>query len=156
MAGLNIGVASPVLAVKPYDKLLEVSVKKLPWIISAVLGELLLVTNLPTRLRHAGSNGNNRINLEKEMIMTFRIDIKSFIVGLLVGLVAIFALGSTSSRNEGVYQLSMTSFNDTVIYGRVNTGTGRIETWSHSLHNTKAIPHLGDNLIMLHRRELGR
>jgi len=99
---------------------------------------------------------NTRINLEKEKTMTFRIEIKSLIVGLLVGFVAIFVLGATSSRNEGVYQLSMTSFGETVIYGRVNTRMGRIETWSHSLHNTKAIPHLGDNLIMLHRRELGR
>ena len=99
---------------------------------------------------------NNTINLEKEKIMTFRIDIKSFIVGLLVGLVAILVLGATSSRatssrNEGVYQLSMTSDKGTIIYGRVHTGTGRIETWSHSLNNRKAIPYLGDNLIMLRR-----
>ena len=71
---------------------------------------------------------NTRIDLEKEKTMTFRIEIKSLIVGLVVGFVAVFVLGAASSRNEGVYQLSMTSVNDAVIYGRMHTGTGRIET----------------------------
>ena len=81
-------------------------------------------------------NENDRINLEKEMIMTFRIDIKSFIVGLLVGLVAIFVLGATYSKNEEVYQLSMTSVNDAVIYGRMHTGTGKIETQRIQVNST--------------------
>ena len=86
--------------------------------------------------------------------MTFRIDIKSLIVGLIIGLVAIFVLGATSSkatssRNEGVYQLSMTAVNDTVIYGRMHTGTGRIETWRHLLLNKKAIPYSADNMRFL-------
>lgn len=76
--------------------------------------------------------------------MTFRIDIKSLIVGLLVGLVAVLVLGATSSRSEGVYQLSMTAHKGVVIYGRMHTGTGRIETWKH-LVESKAIRHIGDN-----------
>ncbi|MCH7921098.1 MAG: hypothetical protein IIC50_24405 [Planctomycetes bacterium] len=93
--------------------------------------------------------GNNRIDLEKEKVMTFRMDIKSFIVGLLVGLVAIFVLGATSSKNEEVYQLSMTALGDYVIYGRMHTSTGKIETWSQSLLNREAIPNHGNHSRML-------
>ena len=68
--------------------------------------------------------------------MTFRIDVKSLIVGLIVGLVAVFVLGAASSRNEGVYQLNMTSVNDAVIYGRMHTGTGKIETQRIQVNST--------------------
>ena len=101
-------------------------------------------------------NENTRINLEKEKTMPFRIDVKSLIIGLLVGLVAVFVLGAASSRNEGVYQLSMTSDKGSIIYGRMHTGTGRIETWSHSLNNRKAITYPGDNPRMLLRPDSGK
>ena len=84
-----------------------------------------------------------------------RCSIKSFIVGLLVGLVAIFILGATSSGNEGVYQLSMTAQRGVVIYGRVHTGTGKIETWKFRVES-KAIPLLGDNPRMLHGPDSGK
>ena len=89
-------------------------------------------------------NENTRIKLEKEMIMTFRIDIKSLIVGLLVGFVAVFVLGATTSRNEGVYKLSMAANEDFVFYGRVHTGTGRIET-QRILVNSTSFPLLDDD-----------
>ena len=87
--------------------------------------------------------------------MTFRIDIKSLIVGLLVGLTAIFVLGATSGSNEGVYQLSMAAVSGTdvseayIVYGRMHTRTGKIETWKYLLHTDKVIPHLGDNKRIL-------
>ena len=87
--------------------------------------------------------------------MVFRIDIKSLIVGLLVGLAAIFVLGAASGGNEGVYQFSMAAVGGTdtsqayVVYGRMHTGTGKIETWKYLLHTNKVIPHLRDNTAIL-------
>lgn len=87
--------------------------------------------------------------------MAFRIDIKSLIVGLLIGLAAIFVLGAASGGNEGVYQFSMAAVSGTdvsqdyVVYGRMHTGTGKIETWKYLLLTNKAIPHRGDNTSIL-------
>jgi len=80
--------------------------------------------------------------------MTYKIDIKSLIIGLLVGLVALFVLGATSGRNEGAYRLSMASSGEYVIYGRIHTGTGEVETWKYMILS-KAVPHLGDNKKIL-------
>lgn len=87
--------------------------------------------------------------------MVFRIDTKSLIVGLLVGFAAILVLGAASGSKEGVYQFSMAAVSGTdasqayVVYGRMHTGTGKIETWKYLLHANKAIPHRGDNTNIL-------
>jgi len=93
--------------------------------------------------------------------MTFRVDVKSLILGLLVGLAVIFVLGAASDSNEGVYQLSMAAVSGTdvseayVVYGRMHTGTGKIETWKYMLHTNKVVPHLGDNTRILLGPDLG-
>lgn len=88
--------------------------------------------------------------------MAYKIDIKSLIIGLLVGLVAMLVLGATSGRNVGVYQLSMAAVRseaagggEYVIYGRIHTGTGKVETWKYMLYTNNAVPHLGDNTRIL-------
>jgi hypothetical protein len=81
--------------------------------------------------------------------MIIRLNIKSLVVGLLVGLVAVCLFGAASSRNEGVYQLSMTADNDYVIYGRIHTGTGKVETWKYLINNQVTVPHLGDKKDIL-------
>jgi hypothetical protein len=95
--------------------------------------------------------------LVKENKMAHKIDIKSLIIGLLVGLVALLALGATSGENKGIYQLSMTagssnnsaSSSNYVIYGRIHTGTGKIETWKYMIGAHKAVPYLRDNKTIL-------
>ena len=68
--------------------------------------------------------------------MAFKIDIKSLIIGLLIGLVVLLALGATSGRNEGYYRLSMASDDKFyAIYGRIHTGTGKVETWKYPIHS---------------------
>jgi len=87
--------------------------------------------------------------------MVFRIDIKSLIVGLLIGLAVIFVLGAASGSNKGVYQFRMAAFSRTdasdayVVYGRMHTGTGKIEAWRYSLRTSKVIPPPGDNPSVL-------
>ena len=92
--------------------------------------------------------------------MVYKIDIKSLIIGLLIGLVALLALGATSGENKGIYQLSMAAGSSSVgstargtgyvIYGRMHTGTGKIETWKYSIGTHQAIPYLrGDTKILL-------
>jgi hypothetical protein len=88
--------------------------------------------------------------LEKEKKMAFKIDIKSFIIGLLTGIVAFLALGATSGKNnEGNYRLSMAASDTHVFYGRIHIGTGKVETWKY-LKNSKTVPNCGDdNNILL-------
>jgi len=81
--------------------------------------------------------------------MTIRLNTKSLIVGLLVGLVAACLFGAASSRNEGVYQLSVAANSNYVIYGRVHTGTGKVETWKYSTGNHTSVPNLRDNVDIL-------
>lgn len=88
--------------------------------------------------------------------MAYKIDIKSLIIGLLVGLVALLVLGATSGRNAGIYQLSMAAVRseaagggEYVIYGRIHMGTGKVETWKYMLYTNNAVPHLGDNTRIL-------
>jgi len=87
--------------------------------------------------------------------MAYKIDIKSLIIGLLAGVVVLLVLGAASGRNQGTYQLSMAASGETasgseyVIYGRIHTGTGKIETWKYMLLTNNAVPHLGDNTKIL-------
>jgi hypothetical protein len=84
------------------------------------------------------------------MKMAFKIDFKSFIIGLLAGIVALLALGATSGKNiEGNYRLSMAASDKHVYYGRIHIGTGKIETWKY-LKYSNAVPNRGDdNKILL-------
>ncbi len=93
------------------------------------------------------------IILEKENKMACKIDIKSLIIGLLVGLIALSVLGATLAET-GTYQLSMAasrtvSDHGYVIYGRIHTGTGKVETWKYQIGNSKAVPHPGNNTRIL-------
>ena len=83
--------------------------------------------------------------------MIYKTDIKSLAVGLFVGLVVLAALGATSNRSDANYQLSMTAAEGYIVYGRIHTGTGKVETWKYMLHANNAIPHLGDNTNKLLR-----
>ena len=107
--------------------------------------------------RNAQQQQQNHFGKGEEM--TFKVDIKSLVVGLLVGLVALSVLGAASGRNEGSYQLSMAASNAPgsssayVIYGRIHTGTGKIETWKYMLNTNDAVPHLGNDTRILHGPE---
>jgi hypothetical protein len=77
--------------------------------------------------------------------MTFKIDIKSSIIGLLVGIVAFLALGATSGKNiEGKYRLSMAANDTQVFYGRIHIGTGKFETWKCG-RKSNTVPNHGDD-----------
>lgn len=88
--------------------------------------------------------------------MAYKIDIKCLIIGLLAGIIVLLVLGAASGRNEGTYQLSIAAVrseaaggSEYVIYGRIHTGTGKIETWKYML-NSRIVPHLGnDERILL-------
>ena len=65
--------------------------------------------------------------------MAKKIDVRSLVIGFLIGLFALMVLGATSEKDRGAYQLSIASSGQTdtgghyVIYGRIHTGTGKIE-----------------------------
>ena len=84
--------------------------------------------------------------------MVIKIDIKSLIIGLLVGLFVLLVLGAASGRKEGTYQLSMAAVGDPragnikyVSYGRIHTGTGKIETWKQSVNSNETVPYIRTN-----------
>jgi len=62
--------------------------------------------------------------------MTFNVDIKSFVLGLSIGIIALLAIGAGSRGNStGQYQVSMAAGVRDVFYAKIHTGTGEIETW---------------------------
>jgi len=65
-----------------------------------------------------------------------RVDWKSLALGLALALMALLALGAAvGTGTRGPYQLSM-AVNDTyVFFGRINTQTGRVETWKYVTHS---------------------
>ena len=89
--------------------------------------------------------------------MAIKIDIKSLIIGLLIGLIALSVFGATSGEKKGIYQLSMAagssnnsdSSSGYIIYGRIHTGTGKIETWKYLIGTNRAVPYLRDNTTIL-------
>ncbi len=87
--------------------------------------------------------------------MTSRINYGRLLVGLLIGLVfafvVAFVFGAVSSSNGGSYHLSMAANDDYVVYGRIHTGTGKVETWKYLIGNHGVIPHKGDNTEVLLR-----
>lgn len=87
--------------------------------------------------------------MEKDKKMAFKIDIKSLIMGLLIGVIVLLVLGATSDRNnEGNYRLSIAASDKHVIYGRIHIGTGKVETWKY-LKSSSAVPNLGDDKRIL-------
>jgi hypothetical protein len=89
-------------------------------------------------------------SVQKETSMISKINYKGLVVGLLIGLVTAFVLGAVSSSNEGTYQLSMATNDSYVIYGRIHTGTGKVETWKYLISNNGVVPFKGDNTKVLH------
>ena len=63
-----------------------------------------------------------------------KVDIKSLVIGLFIGIIAILALGAASSKNNpGQYQVSISANVRNVFYAKIHTGTGKIETWQTSI-----------------------
>ncbi len=63
-----------------------------------------------------------------------KVDIKSLVIGLFIGIVAILALGAASSKNNpGQYQVSISANVRNIFYAKIHTGTGKIETWQTSI-----------------------
>ncbi len=79
--------------------------------------------------------------------MALKIEAKSLLVGVVIGLVVILAAGAVHNPgNAGQYQLTMAANETYVFYGRMHTGTGQIETWRHV---TSAVPSIRDERILL-------
>ncbi len=79
--------------------------------------------------------------------MVPRIDTKSLLLGLAIGVVAALGLGAVSKPTQaGPYQLCMAANEHYVFYGRMHTATGRIETWRYF---TSRVPSQSDEQILL-------
>jgi hypothetical protein len=62
--------------------------------------------------------------------MTLKVDIKSLLLGLVIGIIALLVLGAASRGNSaGQYQVSIAANVRGVFYAKIHTGTGEIETW---------------------------
>jgi len=79
--------------------------------------------------------------------MSLKIDAKSLLWGVVIGLAVIFAVGAVHNPgNAGQYQLTMAANETYVFYGRMHTGTGQIETWRYV---TSTVPAVRDEKILL-------
>jgi len=87
--------------------------------------------------------------------MALKIDAKSLLVGVVIGLAVILAVGAVRnpgnlvpSNVEGTeqYQLTMAANETHVFYGRMHTGTGQIETWRYV---ASLVPSIRDEKILL-------
>lgn len=65
--------------------------------------------------------------------MALKIDTKSLFIGLLAALVLLLALGA--GGNGGKFRLSMAASGNYVVYGKIDTLTGEVETWKYVLHS---------------------
>ena len=64
-----------------------------------------------------------------------KVDIKSLVIGLVFGIIAILALGARSDKNiPGQYQVSISANVRNVFYAKIHTGTVEIETWQTSIN----------------------
>lgn len=62
--------------------------------------------------------------------MTLKVDIKSMALGLVIGIIALLAIGAGSrGSSTGQYQVSIAAGVRDVFYAKIHTGTGEIETW---------------------------
>lgn len=65
--------------------------------------------------------------------MALRIDIRSLVLGLAVGVVVLLALGARGDGGgTGKYQVAIAAGTKGVFYVKVNTETGKMETWRMS------------------------
>jgi hypothetical protein len=63
-----------------------------------------------------------------------KVDIKSLVIGLVIGIIAVLTLGAASrGNNPGQYQVSISVNARNVFYAKIHTGTGEIETWQTSI-----------------------
>ena len=68
--------------------------------------------------------------------MTLKVDIKSLTLGLVVGIIALLAIGAGSRGNsDGQYQVSIAANVRNVFYAKIHTGTGEIETWQSPINS---------------------
>ena len=88
--------------------------------------------------------------------MSLKLNVKSLLVGLLAGCIAVCLFGAASSGNASIYQLSMAANENYVVYGRIHTGTGKVETWKYLIGTQKAVPHLGDNIRILSEPDVAK
>jgi hypothetical protein len=62
--------------------------------------------------------------------MTPKVDIKSLVLGFVIGIIALLAIGAaTRGSSAGQYQVSVAANVRDVFYAKIHTGTGEIETW---------------------------
>ena len=69
--------------------------------------------------------------------MSLKVDIKSLLLGLVIGIIAILVLGAGSrGNNTGKHQVSIaTGIRGDVIYAKIDTSTGEIETWQSPINS---------------------
>lgn len=68
--------------------------------------------------------------------MTLKVDIKSLVLGLVIGIIALLAIGAGSRGNSaGQYHVSITANVRDVFYAKIHTGTGEIETWQSPVNS---------------------
>ena len=68
--------------------------------------------------------------------MTLKIDIKSLLLGLVIGIIALLVLGAATRGNSaGKYQVSIAANVRDVFYVKIHTGTGEIETWQSPINS---------------------
>jgi hypothetical protein len=68
------------------------------------------------------------------------LDTKSLIIGILLALVVLLAMGAYSQHTQpGRYQLSMsTGTRGDIYFGLVDTGTGQVQTWKTGANKFKS------------------
>ena len=78
--------------------------------------------------------------------MTLRIDLRSALVGLVVGLGVLMVLGAGfSGKDVETYRLNMISVGQEIVCSRTNTGTGQVEMWRYGLTQ---IPYYRDGVVL--------
>ncbi len=65
--------------------------------------------------------------------MARRIDMKSALIGLLAGVILLLVFGAGFSGKEvETYSFHMLERGGAIVFARMNTTTGQIETWKHT------------------------
>jgi len=82
--------------------------------------------------------------------MKVQIDVKSIVIGLLIGVAVLLTLGAAGESRlpagpAGTYQLEVISLDNQVYYTRINTASGAVETWKY---DCEQIPFFSDGSIM--------
>ena len=69
--------------------------------------------------------------------MALKVDIKSLVLGLIIGIIALLAIGAGSrGNNTGKYQVSIaTGVRGDVVYAKIDTSTGDVETWQSPINS---------------------